>query len=92
MCTIKGKLIVINETQQVSEKFSKRTAVIETSDQYPQKIEIQFSQDKTSLLDQFFGEENVEASINLRGREWTNDKGEVKYFNTIECWKIDLIQ
>jgi hypothetical protein len=92
MCTIKGKLIVINETQQVSEKFSKRTAVIETSDQYSQTIEVEFQQDKCALLDQFFGDEQVEVSINIKGRSWKNDKGEVKYFNTIQAWKIDLIQ
>lgn len=89
MCTLKGKLIVIGETQQVSEKFAKRTAVIETVDQYPQTIEVQFQQDKCALLDNFFGGEEVEVSINLRGRSWTNDKGEVKYFNTLEAWKIE---
>jgi len=92
MCTIKGKLIVINETQQVSEKFSKRTAVIETEDQYKQTIEVEFQQDKCALLDQFFGDEQVEVSINIKGRSWTNQQGEVKYFNTIQAWKIDLIQ
>jgi hypothetical protein len=27
-------------------------------------------------------------SINLRGREWTNPHGEVKVFNTLQCWKV----
>ena len=34
--------------------------------------------------------DEVTAHINLRGREWTNPQGEVKYFNTIEAWKLDL--
>jgi hypothetical protein len=32
--------------------------------------------------------DEVEVGINLRGREWTSPQGEVKYFNTIQGWKI----
>jgi hypothetical protein len=31
----------------------------------------------------------VEVSFNLRGREWTSPQGEVKFFNTIEAWRIE---
>jgi len=89
MCTLKGKLIVIGETQQVSEKFAKRTAVIETDDQYKQTIEVEFQQDKCALLDNFFGGEEVEVSTNIKGRSWVNAQGETKYFNTISAWKIE---
>jgi hypothetical protein len=41
------------------------------------------------LLDQFQANDNVEVSFNLRGREWTSPQGEVKYFNTIEAWRIE---
>lgn len=91
MCTIKGKLVVIGDTQQVSDKFAKRTAVIETVDQYPQLIEVEFQQDKTSLLDPFLGDESVEVSLNIRGRRWTNQQGEDKYFNTLNAWKIEAV-
>ena len=43
---VSGKLTVINATQVISEKFSKRTFVVETADQYPQQIELQLTQDK----------------------------------------------
>jgi hypothetical protein len=36
MYTTKGTLKVANETQVISEKFSKREFVVETPDQYPQ--------------------------------------------------------
>lgn len=91
MSTVKGKLIVINQKEQVSEKFAKRTAVIETADQYPQLIEVQFTNDKCDLLDTFFGGENVEVSINVRGRRWTNQEGIDKYFTTLEAWKIQTV-
>jgi hypothetical protein len=56
---------------------------------YPQDIIFQTTQDKCSLLDQFQANDNVEVSFNLRGREWTSPQGEVKYFNTIEAWRIE---
>mgnify|MGYP003318903913 CR=1 FL=1 len=33
--------------------------------------------------------ENVKISINLRGREWENPQGDVKYFNSIHGWRIE---
>jgi single-stranded DNA-binding protein len=86
---LEGVIKVIGTTQQVSDSFKKRDIVIETADQYPQFIEIQFVQDKVSVLDQYKPGENVVIDINIRGREWTNPKdGVIKYFNTIQGWKI----
>jgi hypothetical protein len=86
---VQGKIKVINETQTISEKFKKRELVVTTDDQYPQDIMIQFAQDKCDVLNNYKVGNDVEVSINLRGREWTNPQGEVKYFNTIEGWRIN---
>ena len=86
---IKGNIKVINATQVVSDKFQKREFVVTTNDTYPQDILIQTTQDKCELLDSYKVGDNVDVSINLRGREWTSPTGEVKYFNTIEGWKIE---
>jgi len=86
---LKGKVKVVFETTQVSEKFSKRDVVIEdNSGMYPQVLSIQFTQDKCALLDGINVGDEVTISINLKGREWTSPQGEVKYFNSIEGWKI----
>jgi hypothetical protein len=87
---IKGKIKVINATNVVSDKFSKREFVLtENSSQYPQDLLIQLTQDKCSLIDGFNVGQEVEVEINLRGREWINPQGEAKYFNTIEAWRIN---
>lgn len=91
MNTIKGKVIVKNDTIKVTEKFSKRTFVVEEAGDYPQLIEVELQQDKCSLIDSIQVGQVVEAHYNLRGRSWTNPQGEVKYFNTIVVWKIDGI-
>lgn len=85
---VQGKIKLIKETEKVSDKFKKRELVIETNDQYPQLLLIQFTQDKCSLLSLFEVGDEVNISINLRGREWTSPQGETKYFNTIEGWRI----
>jgi hypothetical protein len=91
MNTIKGKVIVKNDTIKVTEKFSKRTFVVEEAGDYPQLIEVELQQDKCSLIDSIQVGQVIEAHYNLRGRSWTNPQGEVKYFNTIVVWKIDAM-
>jgi hypothetical protein len=88
---VSGKVKLVNATQVVSDKFSKRTLVVVTNDQYPQEIEVQFTQDKCSMLDGLSVGAEVTIGVNLRGRMWTNPQGEEKYFNTIEGWKIDKV-
>ena len=72
--------------------FEKRDLVITTEEQYPQTIIIQFTQQRCDLLNNLQVGQNVKVYINIRGREWTNPQGETKYFNTIEGWKIEVIQ
>ncbi len=91
MFKLTGTLKVINPTQVISDRFSKREFVVETQDQYPQMILFQATQDKCGLLDNYQTNEQVEVSFNLRGREWTSPQGEVKYFNTIEAWRIERV-
>jgi hypothetical protein len=90
MFKITGTVKVVNSTIQVSEKFSKREFVLtDNSGPYEQHISFQTTQDKCVLLDNVSIGEQIEVSFNLKGREWTSPQGEVKYFNTIEAWRIE---
>lgn len=92
MFKLTGTVKVLNNTVQVSEKFSKREFVVtDTSSMYPQDIMFQATQDKCSMLDAVQQGDQVEVSFNLRGREWTSPQGEVKYFNTLEAWRIEKV-
>ena len=88
---VTGKIKVINPEQQVSASFRKRELVVATEEQYPQFISINFVQDKCDLLNNYNVGEAVKVSINLRGREWTNPQGEVKYFNDIQGWRVERL-
>ncbi len=90
MFKITGTVKVVNSTVQVSEKFSKREFVLtDNSGPYEQHISFQATQDKCAMLDNVSVGEQIEVSFNLKGREWTSPQGEVKYFNTIEAWRIE---
>jgi hypothetical protein len=92
MYKLTGQIKVIGETIQVTEKFAKREIVVtDNTSMYPQDISLQFTQDKCDILDQYNVGDSVEVSFNLRGREWTSPQGEVKYFNTLDAWRIEKL-
>lgn len=87
-----GTIKLINDTVQVSEKFAKREFVVtDNGSMYPQEILFQSVQDKCSMLDGYNEGDQVEVSFNLRGREWVSPTGEIKYFNTLDAWRIDKV-
>jgi len=89
---LQGKIKKIDETKTYGNNgFRKREMVITTEEQYPQHILIEFVQDKTDLLNSYQVGNNVKVSINVRGREWTNPQGEVKYFNSITGWRVENV-
>lgn len=90
--SMKGKVKVVGTTLQISEKFSKREFVVtDDTNMYPQDIMFQLTQDKCNLIDSLTIGDEVEVSFNLNGREWVNPKGESKFFNTLDVWKINKI-
>jgi hypothetical protein len=89
---VTGKIHNVGALRVVSEKFKSKDVVLLTDEKFPQYISIQFTQDKTELITQNDIGQQVEISINLRGREWKSPQGEIKYFNTIEGWQINAVQ
>jgi hypothetical protein len=87
---IKAKLIEKQETAQVSGSFRKREFVVEYAEnpQYPEFIKFELIQDKCDQLDAFNVGQELNVSFNLKGRKWTNPKGEVVYFNSLQAWRI----
>jgi hypothetical protein len=88
-----GTLKVKFDTQKINDRFQKREFVIttEASTPYPQHVSFQVTQDKCGILDQFNEGEEIKIQFNLRGREWNGPQG-VKYFNTLEAWRIERMQ
>jgi hypothetical protein len=89
-----GKLHTIYETKQVSERFTKREFVVELADnpKYPQVVLFQLTGDRVTQLDDMKVGDQVRIEFSLRGREWRSPKGEVKYFNSLDVWKIEPLR
>lgn len=84
---IEGNIIVKGETESFGNNgFTKRTLVIETDEQYKQKIPVDFVKDKTALLDSFNLRDKVKVSINIRGNEYQG-----KYYVNLQGWRIEKI-
>ena len=89
---ITGALKVKKDTQVVSEAFSKREFVLTVVDgAFSNDILIQLTKDKVTLINDINIGDLLEVEVNLKGKEWTSPSGEVKYFNSIEGWKIQKI-
>lgn len=93
---ITGKLIAINETQQVSERFKKREFVLEISEEingnvYTNYAKMQLVQNKCEIIDNFQIGDTVKVSFNIKGNKWERD-GNVNYITNLDAWRIENAQ
>lgn len=90
--TIEGRVISVGQTEQKSEKFSVRKFVVDDeSPEYANLHEFQLANAKTTLADGLKIGTRVRVHFNIRGRAWTSPSGEVKYFSSLDAWKIEPI-
>ncbi len=93
--TVQGKLHKKFDTVQIKETFQKREFVIEYIEgnpMYPQYVVFQLIQDKVNLVDNVQEGQEVSVDFNLRGREWKSPSGEIKYFNSLDAWRVSPVQ
>ncbi len=89
---IVATIVRILETKEIGEKqFKVREIHVDTEEQYAQRLAIQFTQDKTALLDQFKSGDKVKIDINLKGKEANNKDGQPVVYNTIQGWRIERV-
>jgi len=86
---ITGKVIEKQKVVEFSSSFKKGAIILLTDEKYPQKMQIEFTQDNCDLLSTFNEGDLLSVSINIKCREWTNPQGEVKYFTSVQAWKVE---
>ena len=84
-----GVIIDILPSQTFNKGFRKREFVIEVGDKYPQKIVFGLVQEKCDMIDSYGIGDTVSVAFDVKGRDWTDKSGQVKYFNTLEAWRIN---
>jgi len=89
---LEGTIKEIFETKEFgSNGFTKREMVLTTGDKYPQPILIEFTKARCSLLDNYAVGQKVNISINILGKEWVSPQGDIKYFTSINGWRIEAV-
>jgi len=79
-----GKIKLIQQAKTFDSGFTKREMVVIVEDgKYPQEINVEFVQDKISLLDSLQVGQEVTVTFDIRGREYNG-----RYFNNLQGWKI----
>jgi len=89
---VNGRLLGVNETEQVTEKFKKRKFWLETDldSQWPQTVEFELIQDKVTVIDKFKKGDMLSVGFNLRGRKYANKTtGKDAVFNSLNAWFVD---
>lgn len=88
---IEGRIAEIYETQNVTDSFRKREFVVEYAEnpQYPEFIKFELIQANCEQLNDFKVDDRINVSFNLKGRKWTDPKGVVKYFNSLQAWRLE---
>lgn len=90
MLTYTGILKVKGKEQKVSDRFKKREFVLtDNSPSYPQTILFQLTQDRCGLIENSNVGDEITVHFQLKGREWRNPQGEVKFFNSLDVFKIE---
>lgn len=85
MGEIKGKIIVIGNEEQVTDKFKKREFVIQTDDKFPKEICFQLTQDRVDLIDPYQINETIQVHYNLESKKSANGR----YFTTATAWRLE---
>jgi len=90
---ITGKLIQVNPTQQVSERFKKREFVLEIAEEingnvYTNYAKMQLVQNKCEIIDNFKMGDAVKVSFNIKGNKWERD-GNVNYITNLDAWRVE---
>jgi hypothetical protein len=87
--TMKGAIKLINPVNVISDKFSVREFVITTLDEkYPQDVIFQTVNDKMDTIAPYGQGQVVTVSFNVRGREYAAPNKPVRYYNTLDAWKV----
>jgi hypothetical protein len=90
--TIEGRVLSVGQTEQKTEKLSIRKFIIDDeAPEYANLFEFQLANAKTELADKIKAGERVRVHFNLKGRGWTSPSGEVKYFTSLDAWRIESI-
>ena len=93
MSDLKGKVHEVIPAQKVSEKLKKQELIIEyaENEKYPEYLKFEAINDKCDLIAPLKVGDGVEVFFNYKGRAWTDKTGKKSYFNSLQLWKVTIL-
>jgi hypothetical protein len=93
---IKGKVVKIYDLKQISDSFKTQSFVVEYIDnpekpEYVEFLKMEMVQDNCDKLNAVSEGDVVNVEFNLKGRRYEKG-GDVNYFNSIQAWKLSVLQ
>ncbi|MEL6543319.1 MAG: DUF3127 domain-containing protein [Myxococcota bacterium] len=90
----RGTLYRVFETEQVTERFTKREFVLEIAgpeirgQQRNEYVQFQLTGRRVDLIDGYREGDTLDVEFVLKGREWTSKSGDTRFFNSLEVFKV----
>lgn len=94
MNELTGNITVIEATAVISDKFQKRTVIVDTADptdNYPNPINLELHQEAVTDIDGYSVGDKVKVLYHVNGRMWTNPQGVDKYFVTLKIASLEKL-
>lgn len=86
---IKGFVYFKGEVELIgANQLKKQIMVVQTNEEYPQKVPVEFMKDKVDLLQNIQVGQEVSIHINIRGNEYQDRNGVTRFGLSFQGWKF----
>jgi hypothetical protein len=80
-----GKIHEVGQVVNHTDAFKTAKFVLETQDQYPQKLQFQLLNNNTDLVSTIKPGQLAKVHFHIKGKEWKGN-----HYTNLNVWKIDL--
>ena len=85
-----GKVYFKSEVELIgANQMKKQILVVETENNFPQKLPIEFIKDNVDLLNNLQIGQQVKVSVNVRGNEYQDRNGVTRFGLSFQGWKVE---
>lgn len=86
---IKGVVYFKGEVELIgANQLKKQILVVQTNEEYPQKVPVEFMKDKVDLLQNIQVGQEVNINVNIRGNEYQDRYGVTRFGLSFQGWKF----
>lgn len=86
----RATVLKVMDIKVISEKFKVQEVILECGDKYPSPVAFRLSNDVIDKYPLRAGDIVSDVCYNLRGREWQSPKGDIRYINSLDIWKLTV--